>query len=201
MQKALILTVAVLTVLSCKSEAMIRPYASAKLAYTDLKIDNGVSDDNEDGISFSVSYGASFNTIRTEFELSRVSVDFKYEYSDASYIVREKDTLTNTSFMVNTFMDIPTKSIVIPYLGVGIGVGVNSVDVGLSVYDSSDTYLGKISADATKSKFTYQAMAGIAFELDRNFDFDVGYKYVNYGNIEGLKASANNISVGIRYNF
>lgn len=85
-----------------------------------------------------------------------------------------------TTVLGNLYFDIPTQSIVTPYLGAGIGYGWAD--------DHGDN----------KDGATFAAMAGIEVTLTDNLSADIGYRYRQ---IISEDVYANEALVGLRYSF
>lgn len=84
------------------------------------------------------------------------------------------------SVLGNVYFDIPTSTIVTPYVGAGIGYGWSD--------DHGDN----------ESGVTYALMAGLEFAVTDNLSADVGYRFRQ---IIDSNTYANEALVGLRYGF
>lgn len=75
------------------------------------------------------------------------------------------------SLMANAFYDIRTGTKFTPYVGAGIGGAVVTFD-NVTIPGSSNRI------DDSDLVLAYQAMAGVAYQLDHNLKLDVGYRYL-----------------------
>ncbi|WP_421694023.1 outer membrane protein [Aestuariivirga sp.] len=86
------------------------------------------------------------------------------------------------SVLGNVYFDIPTQTIVTPYLGAGVGYGWS---------DDGDK-------GGKKDGAAFAAMAGIEVSLTDNLSADIGYRYRQ---IFSEDVYANEALVGLRYSF
>lgn len=101
-----------------------------------------------------VNLGYDFGNVRTEAEYT-----FRYNETDkiAGFGVSDS-RLESHAFMANLLFDIPTGTMIKPYIGGGAGYAI-------------------IDADGTDGKFAYQGMAGLNFDISDQTTFYTGYKY------------------------
>jgi opacity protein-like surface antigen len=84
------------------------------------------------------------------------------------------------SVLGNVYFDIPTQTVVTPYVGAGIGYGWSD--------DNGDE----------ESGVTYALMAGVEVNITDNLSADVGYRFRQ---IISSETYANEAMVGLRYGF
>lgn len=89
------------------------------------------------------------------------------------------DDASLTTVLGNVYFDIPTQTIITPYLGAGVGYGWAN--------DDHDT-----------NGVAFAAMAGVEINLTDNLSADVGYRYRQ---ILSEDAYDNEALVGLRYSF
>jgi opacity protein-like surface antigen len=77
------------------------------------------------------------------------------------------EDISSWAFMLNGYFDIATGSPFTPYVGVGAGAAIVSLDL--------ETNLGDI--DDSDTVFAYQGIVGLAFALSQNIDIGVEYRY------------------------
>lgn len=126
-------------------------------------------------------------------------------------------SVMNGVFLANGYVQLGTYYGVTPYVGAGVGVAVNQfsgvTDVGLTNPGAYGT-----AASHTDTHLAYAFMAGITYNLTPNVKLDVGYRYLDMGNItsgpinctvnngcpheiQSYKLIANDIRLGVRYMF
>ena len=106
------------------------------------------------------------------------------------------------SVMANGYVDLGTYVGFTPYVGVGAGMSYLSwddlndttycVDGGVDVCVPPGATVGSTShAGENGWRFTYALMAGVAYDISKNFKLDVGYKYrsIDGGNMFGWDSS------------
>ncbi len=83
----------------------------------------------------------------------------------------------------NMYLDIPTGSMITPYLGAGLGYGWAIDDVG-----------------PDKEGFAFALMAGASVDLSESLSADVGYRYREIMD-NGQNPREHQVLVGLRYKF
>ena len=103
------------------------------------------------------------------------------------------------SFMANGYVDLGTLSGFTPYVGAGAGYTyVSWIKFDSNFYCVGDncgasSFLGSTENGGTKDwRFTWQAMAGVAYAINQNLKLDVGYSYrqISKGDMFKWNASA-----------
>lgn len=161
----------------------------------------------------SLAYGLSFKLpanlghFRTELEGNyRADTKKSIHYNPQT----EKIKISNNSMFLNMYYDIPTGSIITPYIGGGVGLSKLKFDSEISDQSSPDF---KIS----KTNFSYNLAAGFSIKVSQNSKINLGYRYVNYGDLEKTiiasipslhntykvkaETSAHEALLGFRYSF
>lgn len=116
----------------------------------------------DSGFGFSGSLGYRFDNGRIEGEFGYRKADVsKLSALGTSVNITGVDA-TVKSYMINGFYDMPTDTIIKPYLGGGIG---------LMNYELNDNG-SKNDADS----FGYQLIAGLGFELSKTVTLDFSYR-------------------------
>lgn len=142
-----------------------------------------VDNDASLGISAAIGYKLPAN-LRAEAELA---------YRDNNNSALGLDgNVKSFAGLANGYLDIPTGSVVTPYIGAGVGMAQVKQD------DEKDTVLA------------YQAMAGLSFDVSPQTSFVLGYKYFatqtpEYDVLPGVTGemdyNTHNIELGLRYQF
>lgn len=105
-----------------------------------------------------------------------------------------------TTAMINVLKDFRDENWITPYLGVGAGVGYHKLNVGQIGTASPDFGI----RDAWT--VTYQALAGINFEVARDMDLVVGYRYLgawqpDYGPFALKRLDIHHFEMGLKFYF
>jgi opacity protein-like surface antigen len=153
------------------------------------------------GVSLGYRTGAYFSknrntTGRLEIELAtrRNDVDM---IEDNQRLRPAGGTVKVTSLMANSWVDIATDSIFVPFFGLGVGAAQLVFDKAGFV-DDKDT------------RFAYQAGAGVGLPLGNHWHLDLGYRYfatldATFTDPEGIRNkvdySTHNITLGVRFAF
>ena len=126
-----------------------------------------------------------------------------------------KATLSSYDALVNGYIDLGTWHNVTPYIGAGLGLSFGHYQAS-SAYTQADASSYNISVTDPVSSSTYHlffdrsssgqyynlafaAMAGIAIDVFDHTKLDIGYRYINLGNILGSNVSAQEVRAGLRY--
>jgi len=150
--------------------------------------------------------GYNFGTWRLEGEFAYRSNDNK-QISGFGFTDPLGGETTSTTLMANAYYDFRMVSpTVYPYIGAGIGcswVKENATD---------PTFGGGTIINDTEAVFAYQFIAGIGFDVTKEFTIALDYRYFATSNpsfelqgtggikIEG-EYSTNNVMLTLRYNF
>ena len=202
MKKLLLASLAVIAfagVANAETNACVRPYASVKATYGKLEMDGRVEDGTKIKTDWkwggAAAVGLKMCAFRSEFE-------YNQQFGSA------RDTRDGVrgnqfyrSYMLNGYFDVPTYTPVHPYVGAGFGLA--RVKSRLAYLE--DDYITK----RRKTRVAYQLMAGVGYNITRNWTLDLGYRWVDNGktrwNTVNGKASfdstAHQLTMGIRYTF
>ena len=139
-------------------------YLRGDLGYSWMDVDG----DTNQGVAIGGGVGYQFNdNLRGD-----VRADWAGLGNDASM----------SSVLGNLYFDIPTSSMVTPYLGAGVGYGWAEDDAGRNT-----------------DGFAYALTAGAAVDLTDNLAADVGYRFRQI--VSGDGAHDHEVLVGLRYKF
>lgn len=121
--------------------------------------------------------------------------------------------LTSYSFLVNAYKDLGTYGGFTPYLGAGIGAAYNVMD---DVYFTGNPALVNQIKGGEDLSFAWALMAGVGYQISDRAILDVGYRYLNLGEVESGNVDSagffnptvsiddidsHEIKVGLRYHF
>ncbi len=143
-------------------------------------------------------YQQSETPIRTELEYS-VRTAFFGE-NEVSALGHNSEIEYNIhTVMASAYYDFYNESIVTPYVGGGIGMG----------FVNGHYQINSISRQIDNTVFAWQAGAGVGIALSDNVTADVGYRYLNLGEVTtefhgddmNMDVSAHEFSIGLRFGF
>jgi OmpA-OmpF porin, OOP family len=112
----------------------------------------------------------------------RVELEGAYRRAGADRLFSQAATgnISNITAMANVLYDIPTGTIVTPYLGGG--VGVSRVQVRSARTTAGLTGAQSLNFNDSDTAFAYQAIAGVQVQLARDWIAGVDYRY--FGTLE-----------------
>jgi opacity protein-like surface antigen len=152
------------------------------------------------GLTISAGAGIKTSWLRTDFTVDYVSAT-KYSGS----VLAANDTTARvaaTAALVNGYFDLGTWYRLTPYVGAGAGAGY------VSLTDLTGPVPG---GDNSQWKFVWAGMAGVGWAISPNTMIDVGYRYLNLGDLHTANNGAggmtlNNVAghevrVGLRWSF
>lgn len=151
-----------------------------------------------EGITGGLGVGIKSNWLRTD-----VTVDYASPVNYQGTVASAGDTTAKiqaTTALFNGYLDLGTWYRVSPYIGAGAGVAYARVfDFATAPPFSGDT-------SRTQWNFAYAGMAGIAFAVSHNLMMDVGYRYLNIGDVNTgamtfRNVAAHEVHVGLRWSF
>lgn len=163
--------------------------------------------DNKLGNNMFGGIGAGIKTqwLRTDLTLDYMG-PLKYEGSVAA----PGDTSAQVSAVTalfNGYLDLGTWYRATPYIGAGAGAAQ------VRVYDYASTASPPFSSDNShvQYKFAWAAMAGVGYAIAPNIMVDVGYRYLNFGDVTTASdafgamtlknIAAHQVRVGFRWSF
>ena len=192
-------------------------YISIKATNTDFDVDFDYYDTwyfdtvhenyslSDKGWGGSVAAGLSFQypkgKIRTELEYNK-----KADLEDSFTEWGDKATMKIQSLMLNTYYDIDTGTKFTPYIGGGIGYAQIKIH---------DAYWNECYGEDIKgTNFSWQLGAGVSYLATDNISFDIGYRYINFGDVSETQnydinsfekneynITAKEFYLGLRYQF
>ena len=160
--------------------------------------------DSKSSNAFVGSIGAGIKTswLRTDFTLDYVS-PVKYTGS----VFANGDTtahIQTNAALFNGYFDLGTWYRLTPYVGAGAGVAY----VRVSDYQGPAPPVG--NGDNSQWKFAWAGMAGVGWRFAPNMTADIGYRYLNVGDVKTADAggsmtfknvAGHEIRIGLRWNF
>lgn len=164
-------------------------------------------------LNFGVGFGYRFNDwMRADLTAERFQMRFNGTTTDAAPCTgqpvdttcRTEDaaSLNGTALMANAYVDLGTFAGFTPYIGGGAGFTIagwnalNSTQHCVPGPGACGAPLPALepSAGISSWRFTYAAMAGVAYDVSDNLKIDLGYKYrkVAGGDMFGFRQSESN---------
>ena len=143
-------------------------FENGKLTYFGMPTSSRV--EFRTGLATEAAVGYAFNKyLATDFELGIVGA----EINNVPGFTSHNSYLYNFPFLANVMLSYPIpRSIVTPYIGVGVG--------GANVVFDSD-HFGNVSQTVSGNEddtvLAWQAFAGLRFQLNSRMSFGIGYKY------------------------
>lgn len=121
-----------------------------------------------------------------------------------------KADIRSWALLANVYYDIPTGTRFSPYLGGGVGVAFNRLETVTYRFGAAEfTEEGK-----SKTSFAWTLAAGVGFAATDNISIDLGYRYIDLGEIRTSGDSslgavnpvdadlkAHEVKIGARYRF
>lgn len=141
---------------------------------------------NNPGFNLGVAMGLQTGNFRVEGEL-------RYLRNNGEVVDTSSFHWNTFPFMLNGYYDFNQLSYgnLHPFIGVGLGSAI--VNIG-----------GDNIQSDTGNVFAYQAMPGIAYDLNQNVSMDLSYRYLGTSHVfEGQSGTyqSHSINLGLRYRF
>lgn len=153
-------------------------------------------------------FNPNVGKVLVEFDGGSETIDAPEGFNN--YLFTNK--LRSQSLMLNGYYDFKNVSKFTPYLSTG--VGVTSIKNTQMLNPEMSQVEEELNLSDTSNSFTWSVGAGVAYKVTENVALDLGYRYVDAGEIEfnnniqdfaNLKTTADLIShdytLGLRYNF
>jgi len=159
----------------------------------------------DNGVTGGLGVGIKTNWLRTD-----VTIDYAAPVNYRGTIAASADTtakIQTTTALLNGYVDLGTWYRVTPYLGAGVGTAYARVS------DYASTAAPPFSGDTARGQWrlVWAGMAGFAMPISQNMMADVGYRYVDFGDLSTgsdkfgamtfKHVAAHELRVGLRWNF
>jgi len=161
--------------------------------------------DSTSGNGYAVSLGAGF---RRSWLRGDLTVDYAAPEKYQGTVVTPGDVsakIQSSSALLNIYADLGTWYRLTPYVGAGIG----AARVTVSDFDSAVSPPFSSAASHSQWDLAWAAMAGTALTISRNVQIDLGYRYLNLGNVQTAEGPgghmtfknvvAQEVRVGVRW--
>jgi opacity protein-like surface antigen len=156
------------------------------------------------GMTNTFGVGIKSNWLRTD-----VTIDYAAPVKYQGTVAAAGDTTAKieaTTALINGYIDLGTWERISPYIGAGAGVAYARVSDFASA--AVPPFYG---GSKNQWNFAYAGMAGIAFAVTPRFMIDVGYRYLNIGDVKTgsdvfgamtfKNVAAHEVRVGLRWSF
>ena len=157
------------------------------------------------GMIGGLGVGIKRDWIRTDLTADYLS-DMKYQGT----VVAPNDVtakMSAWSVLLNGYLDLGSWYRVSPYIGAGVG----TARVRVSDFQSTATPPFTAGASNSQWNFAWAAMAGIGYTISPNIIADVGYRYLNLGDVKSAtdpsgyltfkNIASHQVRVGLRWSF
>lgn len=187
--KKILLTslLAVFAVSSANAAFEFNPYVGVRGGYdfeTKVSSDSSyISGSSSDGWMIGGTIGATF----FDSEDFAARIEAEYIYTDLS---DDSVDVSNHTALLNLVGDIKTGLAVTPYVTAGIGYGWTTIATNIE-------RLGDIDDD----DLAWQLGVGLAYAATDAFDIDLGYRYINSGEVFFNDIESHQVYLGLRYAF
>lgn len=210
----------------------LKPYVAARASYSFMNNDANqwvddrgytstiVNDKLEDNVwGGRLAVGAEYKVCKLLTKAYRVEVEYGfneetknsggYGHNINGFTIPTEFGIKSRiqSVMLNGYWDINTGTKLVPYVGAGIGYA--NIREKAYVSNQYDTQTAKDHED----NLAWQLSAGVSYEVTADIDAELGYRYINYGNIKNSEIRGNytseakrdydshEILLGMRYTF
>ena len=188
--KKILLTslLAVFAVSSANAAFEFNPYVGVRGGYdfeTKVSSDSSyISGSSSDGWMIGGTIGATF----FDNEDFAARIEAEYIYTDLS---DDSVDVSNHTALLNLVGDIKTGLAVTPYVTAGIGYGWTTISL-------DNEY---VHSDIDDDDLAWQLGVGLAYAATDAFDIDLGYRYINSGEMLSMDIESHQVYLGLRYAF
>jgi len=131
------------------------------------------------GTSFVTELGVGYdfgNNIRTELTygyanqpVNQITASGRFNNTNYNASLPLATTYNASTFLLSGYYDIPTKSRFVPYVGGGIGIGVDTISAKSVILGADQLAI----QSSTGTTFAYQAKIGVSYFVDKKTDLFV----------------------------
>ncbi len=188
-------------------------YVRGDLAYGWYRVDSAVSapgffdptqNDLGKGLSGGAGVGYKSSWLRTDVTIDYTGISYRGTIASPGDVTAKVGVVTG---LFNGYLDLGTWYCLTPYVGAGLGVS------RLRTFDFVSTLAPPFTAGLsnTQWKFAWALMAGTAVNFTPSVAMDVGYRYLNLGDVSTASdafgqmtlknLAAHEVRVGVRWSF
>ena len=202
MNKKILTAVSALALIACvgasSAEARDGFYLSVKAGRTNPNMNSKEDSATEkavidfDDVYFvSGAFGYRWKYFRAELEYTYRD-DYSERVPGAFEGTSREAYLEAQSYLVNGYFDLMPNYIISPYISGGLGY----TDLQLTTKST-----GAKARSWDKNTFTWTLGGGLSIRLNKCLNFDLGYRYIDMGDIEEAEVNAHEYYAGLRYTF
>jgi opacity protein-like surface antigen len=188
-------------------------YVRGDIAYGWYRADSAVAapgfaspvlNDLGKGVSGGAGVGYKSDWLRTDFTLDYTGIDYRGTIASPGDTTA---TLGAVTGLFNGYLDLGTWYCLTPYIGAGVGAS----RIRTSDYASTQAPPFTAGLSNTQWKFAWSFVAGTALNFSPSFAVDVGYRYLNLGDVSTASdafgqmtlknIAAHQVRVGARWSF
>ncbi|HMS45026.1 MAG TPA: outer membrane beta-barrel protein [Alphaproteobacteria bacterium] len=169
-------------------------------AHANLSFNRGLSAGAMVGYDFSRFFRAEF-----EFNYKKSKMDtLSVTYSPKTYLYTQGGNVRTLSYMANAYLQYPLTDVIVPYIGVGVGLADIRMDKPRACNCSHGTTSRRLLA--------YQGIVGVGLNVSENVTLSFDYRYfttkegkfetnVQFHPTFKTRISSHNVMIGVRYKF
>lgn len=176
--------------------------------------------ETEDAYFASIGFGYHFNDyLRADLNLGYLPGNkFSFSYDDSATAAEPtvaSGNLKNNALsgILNGYVDLGTYVGITPYVGAGIGIVRSKYDLSASYFTDNGDDTDDVVQHSSKAKYSvaYTLNAGLAYQVSKNVQIDLGYQYFSAPDAEYITAASLNsfpvqkgisnhqVKLGLRY--
>jgi opacity protein-like surface antigen len=161
------------------------------------------------GYDFSYRYGAPIRVEGEFVHIVRLDADTRPIFADGTLPgAGIENNISIRTLMINAFYDWDLGTWYTPHFGFGVGYARNNSEAGLNDFGSGL----RQTVDTDTDNLAWSLMAGVQFDIGPNWFADVGYRFLDAGELEagpfanGVKLEADDVRrhdlmIGFGYRF
>ena len=177
------------------------------------------------GPVYSLGFGYKIND-KLRSEITYSYTDLKYKVVDIplppqpgkqTTVPEYKQKVNIQTGMVNLFYDIITYQKLTPYIGFGLGYAKINPKEASVISKMGDTSYNSSYQSNKSENLTYALMGGLSINMTDRINFDIGYRFQDFGKVKplyskamlaaksnaakGFKIKTHSGTIGVRYSF
>lgn len=182
---------------AAENVSSFNPYVAVKGGFSILSKKDSIKYKN--GFNGGVEFGVSYDAWRLGLEVSYRQNKIK-ESTNANVAVATYNKINALSSMINVYYDYALSEDCSLYVGAGFGAAKFSFMRSINKVEDG------------KTVFAWQALAGIAYDIDENWTVEAGYRLFGTSKVKKINAAGNravkvktplynSLELGLRYSF
>lgn len=133
------------------------------------------------GVGYTVNNWLRFEATAEYRSKSRVYAIGHYTFGGGTFLDTYEGNLDSWVVLANAFIDLGTWNCFTPFVGAGVGGALNT----LADFSDVNPSVGGFGFGRNPSEWhlAWALYAGVSYEVTKNFNIDLTYRYLNYGSI------------------